>query len=77
MIVQDNHLAGTGFIPVMMDLSIEDCGDSRYVVKEKQLHVTKNQQRLVIVLYNHLLSIIKSKHINDNQTVPLNRHTPR
>ncbi|WP_181876689.1 hypothetical protein [Klebsiella pneumoniae] len=49
MIVQDNHTAGTGFIPVKMDLSIEDCGDSRYVVKEKQLHVTKNQQRLVIV----------------------------
>ncbi|HCB3608014.1 TPA: hypothetical protein MYV49_005200 [Klebsiella aerogenes] len=35
MIVQNNHIAGTGFIPVMMDLSINNCGDSRYVVKEK------------------------------------------
>jgi len=49
VIVQDNHIAGTGFIPVMMDLSIKNCGDSRYVVMEKQLHVTENQQRLVIV----------------------------
>ncbi|WP_227671277.1 hypothetical protein [Klebsiella variicola] len=49
MIVQDNHIAGTGFIPVMMDLFIMNCGDSRYVVKEKQLNVTKNQQWLVIV----------------------------
>ncbi|HID5283670.1 TPA: hypothetical protein ACXEO2_002538, partial [Klebsiella pneumoniae] len=35
VIVQDNHIAGTGFIPVMTDLSINNCGDSRYVVKEK------------------------------------------
>ena len=39
MIVQNNHIAGTGFIPVNDGFIHKELRRSRYEVKEKQFHL--------------------------------------
>ncbi|EIV5326746.1 TPA: hypothetical protein PCH53_000575 [Klebsiella pneumoniae] len=49
MIVQDNHIAGTGLALLMMDFSMKNCGVAAITQRKNNLYLLKNQQRFVIV----------------------------